>query len=162
LKPVLRSESAFSLRVAALIAVAAVLLLMVASLVGSAYPEGSVPLPLTALAALALGPPLALAGYTFLRSDELEPYRGRELWLRALACGLAYALLWGAYAWLQSTLGIRFEVYQLAYVVPPLVLAGAFAAFVSLDIDYTAALMHYALYLIVTVALRCVAGMSAF
>ena len=40
------------------------------------------------LGALVLAPPLVLAGYTFLRDDELEPYRGRELGLRVAACGL--------------------------------------------------------------------------
>src|SRR3954464_1923919 len=49
--------------------------------------------------AVLLGPPLAFAGYTFLRDDELEPYRGQEVLLRSLACGLTYAALWGAY-WL--------------------------------------------------------------
>src|SRR4029077_6655289 len=49
--------------------------------------------------AVLLGPPLAFAGYTFLRDDELEPYRGREVLLRSLACGLAYAAIWGAF-WL--------------------------------------------------------------
>src|SRR3990172_1584919 len=45
--------------------------------------------------ALLTGPPLAWAGYTFLRDDELEPYGGTGLIIRVLACGTVYALLWG-------------------------------------------------------------------
>src|SRR4051812_5046599 len=49
------------------------------------------------LGSILLGPPLAFAGYTFLRDDELEPYRGKEVLLRSLACGAAFAAIWGAY-----------------------------------------------------------------
>ena len=44
-----------------------------------------------------LSPAVAVAGYSFLREEELEPYRGRELWIRATICGLVYAILWGVY-----------------------------------------------------------------
>ena len=36
-----------------------------------------------AVGLLLISPPLAVAAYTFLRNDELEPYRGRALYLRA-------------------------------------------------------------------------------
>ena len=36
-------------------------------------------------------PPIAWAGYTFLRDDELEAYRGVNVAIRALACGLVFA-----------------------------------------------------------------------
>ena len=52
---------------------------------------------ITILGSVLLGPPLAFAGYTFLRDDELEPYRGTEVLLRSLACGLVFAAIWGAY-----------------------------------------------------------------
>ena len=35
------------------------------------------------IGAVLLAPPLVLAGYSFLRDDELEPYSGRALWIRA-------------------------------------------------------------------------------
>jgi hypothetical protein len=48
------------------------------------------------------------------------------------------------------------------FVGPPFVLVGGFAAFASLDIDYGSGVVHYSLYLIVTVLLRMVAGMPAY
>ena len=38
--------------------------------------------------------PTAIAGYAFLRDDELEPYRGGALWLRSAICSLVYTGLW--------------------------------------------------------------------
>ena len=55
---------------------------------------------LKAPAAIVLGPPLAWAGYTFLRDAELEGYQGTPLIIRSLACGLVYALLWGVFVFL--------------------------------------------------------------
>ena len=52
-----------------------------------------------AVGAVLLGPPLAYAGYSFLRDDELGVYEGKDVLLRSLACGLVYALLWGVYWW---------------------------------------------------------------
>ena len=54
------------------------------------------------LGAFLLAPPLVLGGYTFLRDDELEPYRGLPLIMRVLICSVIYAALWGVYAWLPS------------------------------------------------------------
>jgi hypothetical protein len=113
-----------------------------------------------ALGALALAPPLVLGGYTFLRNSELEPYRGKELALRVAICALVYAFLWGVYAWLRHFLG-PFETMHLVYVAPPIILAGGFAAFASLELEYLSGVIHYGLYLIVTVLLRVVAGMPA-
>ena len=44
-----------------------------------------------------LGPPLAYAGYSFLRDDEQGAFVGKDLLIRCLACGLVYALAWGVY-----------------------------------------------------------------
>ena len=52
--------------------------------------------------AFVLAPPLVRGGYSFLRDDELEPYRGTTLMIRVLVCSLVYAILWGVYAWLPS------------------------------------------------------------
>jgi hypothetical protein len=160
--PVLREESRFSLQFAVLIGFGVLLLFGLAAIVGRSYEQANVPIFLQGLAALALGPALAMAGYSFLRNDELQPYSGPELWLRAGACGVAYAVLWGAYAWIQYMWEIDFDVTWLVYVVPPLILAGGFVAFASLDLDYLSGLMHYGLYLLVTVLLRLSAGMTAF
>jgi hypothetical protein len=169
-KPILREETRFDPKIAVGIGLAVLTVFIAAWAVGASYKPAQkgqppqIPWVLQAVAALALGPPLALAAYTFLRNDELQPYRGKELWARALGCGAAYAVLWGIYGMIPWVLGLEsgFEVMQLVYIVPPFVLAGAFAAYASFDLDFLTGAMHYGLYLIVTVLLRVVGGMNAF
>jgi hypothetical protein len=117
---------------------------------------------LLGLAAALLAPPLVLGGYTFLRDDELEPHRGRPLIARVLVCSAIYALLWGAYAWLPSfALSLdRLELFHLLFIVPPIVLAGGAASAFSLDLDFGTGVVHYALYLLVTIALSFIAGID--
>ncbi len=128
--------------------------------------KGNIPFLIKMLGAVSLAPPLVLAGYAFLRNDELEAYRGKELAIRVLACSAVYAALWGIFAFIPYALGMvedeSFAPYQLAFVVVPFVLVGAFSAFASFDLEYTMGLMHYGLYLIVTVLMRVVAGLDPF
>jgi len=122
---------------------------------------------LKALAAAVLGPPLAWAGYTFLRDAELEAHTGASLIIRSVACGLVYAALWGLY-WF---LGERFfgpdamkkglQIFQMLVLIVPVFAAGTLAAFASFDLDPGSAFFHCALYFAVTVLLRLVAHMPA-
>jgi hypothetical protein len=112
------------------------------------------------LGAFLLAPPLAFGGYTFLRDEELEPYRGLSLLIRATVCGAVYAALWGAYAWIP---GFAFnlqqlELFHLLWIVPPLAAVGAFAAVNSLDLEFSDGLIHFALYVLVTAALGLIIG----
>jgi hypothetical protein len=121
---------------------------------------------INAAAAILLGPPLAWAGYTFLRDPEFEAYQGLQVGLRSLACGLVYALLWGVY-WF---LGVRFfglgteavkqglEIWQMVVLVIPVFAAGTLAAYASFDLEPGNAFFHCALYFAVTIILRLVAG----
>jgi hypothetical protein len=114
------------------------------------------------LGALALAPPLVLGGYAFLRDDELEPYRGLSLAVRVAVCSLVYAALWAAYAWLPAlALNLnRLEMLHLLVVVPPIFLVGAFTANLGLDLEFTSAVFHYGLYVVVTVALCLLIGID--
>jgi cation transport ATPase len=122
---------------------------------------------INALAAVLLGPPLAWAGYTFLRDAELEAYNGVSLAIRAAACGLVFALLWGVF-WF---LGERFfgaaafskglEIWQMVVLIVPVFAAGTLAAYASFDLDPGSAFFNCAMYFAVTVVLRLVAGMPA-
>jgi phage FluMu protein Com len=122
---------------------------------------------LRALAAIVLGPPLAWAGYTFLRDAELEAYYGTPLILRSLACGLVYALLWGVFAFLgQRFFGDAFargglEIWQMVVLIVPIFAAGTLAAYASFDLEPGSAFFHCAMYFAVTVLLRLVAGLAA-
>lgn len=161
-KPILREETKFSPKIAIGIGVAVLVVLVLAIILRRSGPDSD-PIPgiIPFLGALLFGPPLALGGYTFLRTDELEPYTGKELWIRVLSCGAAYAFLWGAFWFLSSQLG-PFNITQLVFILPPLVLAGGFAAFASLDLDYTMGLIHYAFYLLVTGGLALFIGVEIF
>jgi hypothetical protein len=121
--------------------------------------QSNVPAPLLTIGALALALPLVLAGYSFLRNDEMEPYRGRELLVRAAICAFVYALLWGAY-WLLGQFGVLQQSPTFWVFVGPLffVIGGA-AAFFALDLEFGAAVMHYAFYLGITVVLRVIMGL---
>ncbi len=147
LKPIARKETKVSPRLTAVILVTIVAVLAVAWMVRS--PEGDVPPWLLVLGAIALAPPLAWAGYTFLRDDELEPYSGKELSLRVAACSAVYALLWGLVALVTG-------------IAPVMIGIGTFAAFLSLDLEAGTAAVHCSLYLLVTVTLRLILGLPAF
>lgn len=128
---------------------------------------GSVEVWMKALGAIVLGPPLAWAGYTFLRDPELEAYKGTSVAIRSVACGLVYALLWGVYWWVGGYIGgpdaftKGMEMYQLGILVALVLAIGTFAAYVSLDLEPGSAFFHAAMYFGVTVVLRLVAGLSA-
>lgn len=150
--PLTRKETRFSMPMTVGVSIAVLVVLVVAVALRS-Y-GGKVPVLILALGAVLLGPPLAWAGYTFLRNDEFEPHRGNVLWMRAAACGMIYAALWGVYAaipWVLDT--PKLEPFQLTYVVPPLLAAGGFAAFASLDLEFLNGVLHYTMYLAVTVLL---------
>jgi hypothetical protein len=129
--------------------------------------SGDIDLWLKIAAAILLGPPIAWAGYTFLRDPEFEAYKGSNLILRSIACGLVYALLWGVF-WF---LGDRFfgadaikkglEIWQMVVLVIPVFAAGTLAAYASFDLDPGSAFFHCAMYFAVTVLLRLIAGLPA-
>jgi hypothetical protein len=161
LKPIARTETKVSPLLTAIIIVTTLTVLGIAWALRS--PEGDVSMVVLLLGAIGLAPPLAWAGYTFLRDDELEPYRGRELWLRVAACAAVYAVLWGLVAIVSQYVlgGERFEIVHIAVLVPVLVAIGASAAYLSLDLEYGIGALHYGLYLVVTVLLRLILGLSA-
>jgi cation transport ATPase len=161
LKPILREETTFSIKIAVGVGVAAIVVLVFAWMLRNASDEtkGIV----GALSVILLAPPLVWGGYTFLRNSDLEPYRGQELLIRVAACAAAYAFLWGVYAWIAWVLEIdNFELWQVMAIAVGAVLAGGFAAFASLDLDYLVGLVHYGLYLVVTVLLGFMAKMDLF
>ena len=111
-----------------------------------------------------LGPPLAMVGYIFLRDDELEAYRGKSLWIRSIACGFAFAAMWGVYAALKWFVlgGEAMELYQLAFIVPPLLFGGAVASWAAYDLDFGNGAFNFGLYLCATVVLRLIINLGPF
>jgi hypothetical protein len=120
-----------------------------------------------AVGAILLGPPLAWAGYTFLRDPEIEGHQGKGVLIRALACGLVYALLWGVYVYVAPYIGgpdpfeKGMEIYQLVILGGLVLGIGTFAAYVCFDLEPGSAFFHCALYFGITVLLRLVLGLNA-
>lgn len=168
LQPIFREEVRLSITTIVGIVAAVVLVLVVAvALRLGADKLGAIDPVLTIVGAILLAPPLAFAGYTFLRDDELAPHRGMNLLLRLIAPSIVYPLLWGLY-WLvfvRSGLADAThppELMWLLMVVPALIAIGAFTAQASLDLELGQGALHYALYLTCTVLLRLLMGMDGY
>lgn len=161
-RPIARTEVKLGTPQIAAIVGSVLVVLIVAIVLRVQFAGKPVPPLITILGSILLGPPLAFAAYTFLRDDELEPYRGTEVILRSLACGLAFAAIWGAYWYVFAQLypkqppGWQPNWQVMAVVVPVMIALGAFAALASFELELTNAALNYALYLAVTVLLRVV------
>ncbi|HYW79300.1 MAG TPA: hypothetical protein VE890_06960, partial [Thermoguttaceae bacterium] len=110
---------------------------------------------------LVVSPVLVVAAYWFLRNEDLEPYRGVPLYVRATICGVVYAALWGAYSYLAGmVLSPEPELWQWMFIVPPLLGVGGIVPLVSLDLDYGNGFFHYVFYVLLTIVLGWLAGMG--
>ncbi len=162
LKPIQRTEVRFS-AVAATLVSAATLAVLAVAFSGRAYLAGGDTLHRVVQAAglLIVSLPLAIAGYWFLYNDELEPYRGKSLYLRSSVLALIYAILWAVFAFTPlQDLARSGEVWVWIFVVPPFFVAGGLAALACLDLDFGSALSHYAFYLLATSVLGWAAGLG--
>jgi hypothetical protein len=158
LKPISRTETKFRPLVAVAFGFVALLVFLAAWFGGK---RGIWKNPWTVAGALlAVSPVLTAAAYSFLRDDELEPHRGRGLWLRTVICGAVYALLWAAFGHVKGSGFLTGDLWSWLIVVPPLVALGATAAAFSFDLDFGNAAFHYAFYLFITVFLRWAAGLG--
>ncbi len=106
-----------------------------------------------------LSPPLVVAAYAFLRDAEKEPYRGPDLLIRAVACGVGYVGLWGVFTYLTGSNVLTGELWQWLFFIPPFLAVGGALPTFSLDLDYGDGVFHYTFYMLVTLALRWTAGM---
>ena len=101
---------------------------------------------------------------TILRDDELEPLSGKELWVRTAICSTAYAVLWGAYYGLKIAMGVTPGTMPdpMVAVIAVTVIAaiGSGVGFASMNLTFGTGAIHFAFYLVVTVLLRLVVGLS--
>ena len=84
--------------------------------------------------------------------------------MRVAACSAVYALLWGLVALVTGYVlgGDKVEVIHMVFIAPVMIGIGTFAAFLSLDLEAGTAAVHCSLYLLVTVTLRLILGLTAF
>jgi len=102
--------------------------------------------------------PCVMLGYAAVRNRELEPWRGGDFMKRALVCAAVYAMLWGLRGLLPAEQTA--EMWQWFYLGPLFMAAGGLAAFATLDLDWGNALVHFSFYVLLTSALRAVAGLK--
>jgi len=158
LKPIAREETKFNPLAAAGVACIAITIFAGALIGGKAglFKEYYL---ITALGLALISPLLAWAAYSFLYDEELEPYKGTPLFIRAAICGLIYALLWGVFAYVSDVF-LTGEVWNWVFIAPPFFAAGAMVAATTLDLEFGNGLSHFSFYLFVTILLRWAAGMG--
>jgi hypothetical protein len=158
LKPIAREETNFDPLKAAGIACVAVLIFAGAFL-GGKIGLFNDNLFATAVGLMLISPLLALAGYSFLYDDELEPYKNKSLFIRSAICGFIYVLLWGVFAYVSDNF-MTGDLWNWVFIAPPFLAAGAIAAVNTLDLEFGNGFFHYSFYLLVIIILRWAAGMD--
>lgn len=167
--PLKRRNKAVPVRAFVLTAVGAIACMGIAALLPVIYPpptgeaaaQTAIPGWLLLLGAFAAALPTVLLGYAAVRNRELEPYTGRPLITRALACAAVYAALWAVRgsipiwtAW-QLT-----DMYEWFIIGPLFVAAGTLAALATLDLEPGNAAVHFSFSILFTSLLRWLAGLS--
>ena len=161
LKPIARAETKVSPLLVAAIIIGILATLTVA--LAFRFSDSAVPPIVLVVGAIVLAPPLVWGGYAFLRDDELEPFRGREMLVRATICALVYALLWGLVAVIKMYVfeGDPLEMIHMVFIAPVMLALGAFAGYASLDLEFGTAAILYGMYLGITVLLRLIMKLPA-
>jgi hypothetical protein len=155
LKPITRKETKLPL-IPTVIAVCATLtVLAIAAVAGTFFQESIV---LRGIALFAVSVPISVAGYAFLRNDELEPHRGKWLWVRATICGLGFTALWIAYWFIPVDL--RTSAWSWFFIAPALLSIGGGIAWASYDLDFGNGFMLTCFYAALTIALGWLAGLE--
>ena len=159
LKPIFRKEATISKGQIITISVAVVAYLVGALIVRNSA-EGAPGLWILALGALLIGPPMALAGYFFLKEDELGSFAGQELWLRVGVAGALFALLWFAP---MVTVWAFHGGATISLVIAVAVMfgIGGAVAMGAFDFDFLNGAILYGLYFGATVLMRVIVGISA-
>jgi hypothetical protein len=162
-KPIRRQEVKITLPIALTTAAVSVVVIGVALLVR--FTTAEPPTALLVLGALLLAPAIAFAGYWFLRDDELEGFQGPELIVRCGIVALVFAITWAIYAFVPMYVGgfntlAEIETPYLLFVVPAMILIGALASTLALELEGMQGSLHYLLYFAVTLILALIMGTS--
>jgi len=157
--PIVFEEKPVSPVLITLIVAGLLALLLAAFAAGRIFPatDGNPGVPnwLLVATAVVIALPATRIGYAVVRDKELEPYAGRPLALRVLACSLVYAGLW----WVRGALSPgELEIWQWTFIAPFFLFAGGLAAVASFDLDWGVGVTHYSLYVVITALMRFLAG----
>ena len=159
--PIVFKQESFSRVALTLVFSAGVLLFLAAYVAGKIFEiePGRIEIPifLQAVTAVLVAIPCVKIGYTVMRDKELEPYRGQQLTIRVLICSVAYASLW----LVRGMIGIENpEIWQWLFLGPVFLFAGGLTAVVSFDLDWSVAVSHYSLYVVLIALVRYISGLQ--
>ncbi|MFM7137309.1 MAG: hypothetical protein ACKO1M_09620 [Planctomycetota bacterium] len=169
--PIKRRDKAVPIRAFAITVIGALVFMGAAAALPAVFPpqatddgvrQSTIPASLLLAGAFAAALPTVLLGYAAVRNRELEPYTGRPLLLRALACAAVYAALWavrGAVPLINPDWQLT-DMYQWFILGPLFVAAGTLAALATLDLEPGNAAVHFSFYVLFTALLRWLAGLS--
>lgn len=126
---------------------------------------GGLPIWGAVVGAILLAPPLVWAGYSFVQEAELEPYRGEELRNRVLIVSAAFAALWLLYAFVPTYVTETDSPSQMSFlafgiIFSIMLVVGAFASVGAFELEFFSGLAHCGLYLIATMVLALISGMT--
>lgn len=160
-QPIRRQEVRITLPVALTAAALSVISLGIAVLIR--FTNNEPPTALLVLGTMLLAPPLVLLGYWFLRDDELDGFTGRELIIRCAIVSVVFVITWGIYAFVPTYLGdynslAEIDVLFLLFVVPVMLVLGAVASVLTLELEAVQGVLHYLLYFAVTLILALIMG----
>ncbi len=162
LKPLKRAEFKLSTRELIVAAVLAVLALGTAIFARIGFSEP--PWMLLAFGVLSLSFPLAWVGYSFFHDDELEEYSGKERSTRVGICALVFSLTWGVYWFLAYYMGNKtmadVESIPFAIFLGVMFVVGTLGSLIAMDLAIGQALLHYAMYFVITFLLAWIAGVQ--
>lgn len=168
LKPIEREETRFNPLWAGAVLGGALLLLGVAWYFGKSMTNSDgEPLPVlygfVGLLIVALSGPVAIAGYWILRDSEREAYSGMSLYVRTGVAAAIYCSLWVVLWYIKSDAspwpGLLDEGWNWLFVAPPLVALGTVVSYFAYDLEGTESFLHFALFVLVSAALRWAAGL---
>lgn len=157
LKPIFREETKFSPVATGIIAGPLLVALILAIIIRSPDEQDFLTKSVKFLiVSLLIAPSLAYAGYTIFRDNDLEPYRGKKLWTRVGVCAVLFASTWGLVA-LVNKLGMNgdgFSMPIMMVLLAGMVAIGGVISFACFDLEYMTGLMHFGMYLVVSILLR--------
>ena len=158
-KPVFRKETNIT-AIGWILIISIVTLFLFLALAARLNVENKIDFPMWMLAvgAVILAPAVVFAGYTFLRDQELASFRGRELWLRVLACAAVYAVTWLAMPLMHFAFSNEYHLTSWGVALAIMIGVGTATAALVLELDYLMGILHYGMYLVICIALRWIAG----
>jgi len=169
--PIKRRDRAVPVRAFVIAAVGALLFMGAAAVLPVVYPptttddgvrQSTIPASLLLAGAFLAALPTVLLGYAAVRNRELEPYTGRPLLMRALACAVVYAALWGirgVIPWINPAWQLT-DMYEWFVIGPLFVAAGTLTALAAFDLEPGNAAVHFSFFVLFTSLLRWLAGMA--